>query len=79
MVKAEQVQHRRMQVMDTGWFLDRFETKIVGRSIGGTTPDTTSRQPDTESIMIMIAAKLRFPVSAKFDRWRPTEFAATDD
>ena len=72
MIKAKQMQQRRMEIMNTDAVLDCPKAEFVGRPVGHSPLDATPSHPHRETIVVMVPS-----ISAFRDR-RPTEFAAPD-
>ena len=72
-VDAEQVQHRRVQVVDLDLVLDGVVAVLVGRAVDRAALDAAAGQPDGEAERVVVAA-----VGALGER-RPAELAAPDD
>lgn len=56
MVNAEQVQNRRVKVMNVDWIADDVVREVVGLSIGNSRPDAAAGQELSEAPGMMIAA-----------------------
>src|SRR5947207_15404396 len=56
MIKAEQVQHRGVQIVDVNRILDGAIAEFVGRAVNVSAFHPAAREPDREAIMIMVAA-----------------------
>ena len=67
MIETEQVQHGRMEVVDTRAIFDRLETKLIGGAVNGAALHPAARQPDAEAVVIVIAAELGLAALAEFD------------
>ncbi len=74
-VEAQEVQNRRVQVMDVDFILDGGEAKVIGRAMDVAAASAAASQPHAESIMIVIATAQR----RQFGDGRPSEFAAPHD
>ena len=66
MIEAQQVQHRRVEVMDARPILNGAEAKLIRRTIRGSSTHSTPREPDAEPVVIMIAAQLGLARIAQF-------------
>ena len=55
-VDSHQMQYRRVQIVDAHTLVDRFDPKIVGRTVGHTAPNAATSQPHAEARRMMIAA-----------------------
>lgn len=56
MIKTEQVQKRRMEIMYVYNFIDRLESEFVGGSVDIAFPDAAAGDPHAESVMIVVAS-----------------------
>ena len=56
MIEAEQVQHRRVEVVDMYLLIHRRKPKFVGRSMHVAAAHAAAGQPHAEAVMIVIAA-----------------------
>src|SRR5262249_48915234 len=80
MMQAKKVQDGRVPVGDADFFLDRCETKLIGRAVDGATLDAGPGQPRAERIFVVVAAGfLLVLVGGQLGDWQPAEFAAPDD
>ena len=82
-VEAEQVQDRRVQVVDVDLVLDRLEAELVGRAVRRGRP-SRRRRPATrvKPVVVVVAAVDLAGVRAgvrQLDRRRAAELAAPDD
>src|SRR6185369_14000926 len=57
-VQAEQVENRRVQIVDVNFFLDRVKTEFVGRAQDNAGFDAAAGQPNREAMRVMVAAQL---------------------
>src|SRR5262249_5021540 len=73
MVESEQVEDRRVEIVNGDLFLDRFEPEFIGGSVGYASLDATAGQPHGESVRIVISA------IALFGDRRAPELASPDD
>src|SRR5262245_33039769 len=55
-IQAEQMENGRMQVVEVADVLDGVNAQLVGRSVHGAALDAAARQPDAETLGMMIAA-----------------------
>ena len=55
-IEPEQVEDRRMQVMDLDLILHNFIAVLIGGAVDGAAFDAAAGQPATESIRIVVAA-----------------------
>jgi hypothetical protein len=55
-IESEQMQHRGMQVVHGHTIFDRFESEFIRRAMHIATADATTRHPDREAVMIVVAA-----------------------
>ena len=55
-VETHQVHHGGMQVVHVDTVFDSLVAELVGPSLGGTTPHSTTGHPDTESVVIVVTA-----------------------
>ena len=81
-IKAEQVEHRGVEVMDGDFVLDGGETEFVGRAVDLASLHAAARQPAGEAVVIVIAAVDLAGVgsrSGKLDGRSPSKFAAPQD
>ena len=78
-VEAQQVQHRRVQIMHARRILHGLEAELVGGAVGYAAPDAAAGHPYAEAVVVVIAAKLRGAVAVQFHRGRAAEFTAPDD
>ena len=56
MIDSQQVQHRRMQIMDLDFILDSPVSKLIGGAVGDASFDPSSGHPDRKPERVMIAA-----------------------
>ncbi len=56
MIEPQQVEDGGMEVMNGNRVVGGFESKVIRRPINGPSFDPASGQPDSESVVIMIAA-----------------------
>ena len=56
-IKTQQVQHSRVQIVDMDRIFRGSKTKLVGCSVDRATPDSSAGQPARETVVIMIASK----------------------
>ena len=75
-IKTKTMQHRRMQIMNTGRLVDSLKSNVISRSVDRTALDSTASQPHAEAPVVVIATGLRFTVSGEFDRRCPTKLAS---
>src|SRR6266542_4336017 len=54
-VKAEQMQERRVQIVDVNLVFDRLESEFIGGAVNRAALYAAARQPDTEAVRIVIA------------------------
>ena len=59
-VEAEEMQDRRVEVVDVDFILDRSKAEFVGRSVSGTALHAGPREPRREAEMIVVAAIASF-------------------
>ena len=59
-VEAEEMQDRRVEVVDVDFILDRSKAEFVGRSVSRATLHAGSREPRREAEMIVVAAIASF-------------------
>ena len=81
-IKAEQVEHRGVEIMDGDFVLDGGETEFVGRAVDLASLHAAARQPAGEAVVIVIAAVDLAGVgsrSGKLDGRSPSKFAAPQD
>ena len=81
-VEAEEFQQRGVQVVDVDWFLDRFETEFVGRSVDVAAAHTAASEPHGEAVMVVVSAVDLAgvgPFLREFNGRRATELAAPND
>ena len=78
-VEAQQVQNRRVQVVDAGRLVDGLEAEVIGGAVNRAAAHAAAGHPHAEAVRVVVAAELRFAVAAEFDRRRATELAAPDD
>jgi hypothetical protein len=74
MVEAEQMQHRGVQVVDVHRFRHGVESKLVCLAVNMTGLDTASRQPDTETAVVVVTS-----VISPLNHRRPSKLASPDD
>ncbi len=72
-VEAEQVQQRRVQIVDVDAVVRRVETEVVGRAQRDARLDAAAGQPDREGVGVMIAS-----VVAALHHRRAAKLAAPD-
>ena len=58
-IEAEEMQHRRVQVVDRHRILDGPEPEVVGRSMDGTALDAAAGHPEREAPMVVVPALRR--------------------
>ena len=73
MIHAEDVQNRRMQIVDVHAVLDREVTVVIGRAVSRAALHAGARHPHRVAVRIVVAA-----IAALGDRRAP-EFAAPND
>ena len=73
-VEAEQVQQRRLQVVDMNPVVDHVEAEVVAGAERDAGLDAAAGQPHGEGVGVMVAA-----VTAALHHRRAAEFAAPDD
>ena len=78
-IKTKTMQHRGMQIMNTGRLVDSLKANVIGCSVDRAALDPTASQPHAEAPVIVIATGLRFAVSGEFDRRSPTKLASPQD
>src|SRR5262245_6096928 len=81
MIESEQVQQRRMKVMDVHLVLSRRETELIRGAVHDPFLESSAGQPHREAIRVVITAVHHAGVCAqvrKFDRWRAAEFSTKD-
>src|SRR5437016_2881989 len=59
-VKAEQMQKRRVQIVNVNFVFDRLESEFIGGAVNRAAFDAAAGQPYTEAVRIVIAPHLRF-------------------
>jgi len=74
-VKAEEMQHCRVQVMHVDWVLYRNESEIIRGAMDRPNPGTAACHPHREAVVVMITPRKRGELR---DRCA-TELAAPDD
>lgn len=62
-IQPQEMQDGGVQIVDTDRIFLGFETELVGRTVNCSPTDPTAREPDTETIMIVIATKFAFAVA----------------
>ncbi len=62
MIETKAMQHRCMQIMNTGRLIDSLKSNVIGCSVDSAALDSTASQPHTEAPVIVIATGLRFAV-----------------
>src|SRR5436190_4981973 len=78
-VEAEQVQHGRMQVMNTRAIFRGAKTKFIRRAVNRAAAHTAPGQPDTEPVMVMVATQFGLAAVAQFHRRSPAKLSAPQD
>lgn len=73
-VESQQMQQRRIQVVHMHRVLCHVETEFVGRSIGNARFDTSTREPQTETAVVMVSA-----VIAPLHHRCPSELSTPND
>jgi len=58
-VDAEQMQHRRVQVVDVDAILGDVVAEVVGRAVGIAGADAAAGQPEREAARMMVATVVR--------------------
>jgi len=78
-IKTKTMQHRRMQIMNTGRLVDSLKSDVISCSVDCASLDSTASQPHAEAPVVVIATGLRFTVSGEFDRRSPAKLASPQD
>ena len=55
-IKAEQLEHRSVQIVDVNFIFDGFEAELVGRSVNVPSFYPTAGQPGGEAPVVVVAA-----------------------
>ena len=55
-IKAEQLEHRSVQIVDVNFIFDGFEAELVGRSVNVSSFYPTAGQPGSEAPVVVVAA-----------------------
>ena len=55
-VDAEQMQHRRVKIIDVHRILNDVKTDVVGLAVGESSLDAAARHPDGEGVLVMVTA-----------------------
>src|SRR5438045_2990911 len=79
MIEAEQVQDRRLEIMDVDFVAGDSEAEFVGLTVGNAMFDAAPGEPDREAIGIMIAAKDLAGGGAAFAERSAAKFTAPDN
>src|SRR2546421_508031 len=78
-VEAEQVQDRRLQVVDVDRLVDGVETQLVRSSVGKASLCAAAGEEDGEGVRVMIAAQVLAGRGAALAERRASELAGPDD
>ena len=79
-IKSEQVQHRRVEIMCGHRILDRLEAKVVGRTVDRPALDAAPGEPKRESPVAVITTGTGTTTTlGHFDRRRATKLARAQD
>ena len=73
MIKTQQVQQRRVEIVNVYGIFAYVESEVVGRSVDVTAFDATAGEKHREGSIVVVAA------IAALSHGRATEFAAPDD
>src|SRR5688572_25361168 len=76
MIEAEQVQHRGVQIVNARAILNGLETELIRGAVNRAALHAAAREPDTETVVVVVAAELGLAAVAQFDRRRTAEFSA---
>ena len=79
MIEAEQVKHRRVQIVDAGTVLDRLESKLIRRAMNRAALHATARQPHAETVVVVITAELGLAGVPQFHGGRAAKFPAPEN
>src|SRR5262249_53957535 len=74
-VEAEEVQHRRVEIVNAGAFLHGSKAELVGRAVDRAAADAAASEPYAKAIMIVVASEFGLPTFPEFDCWRASKFA----
>lgn len=77
-IEAQQVQHGGVQIMNVDAIFDSPISKFIGVPVGEPAANTTSRQPDRETMMVMISPRGVATTDRDFYRGRPAKFSSTN-
>src|SRR5437899_382161 len=78
MVETKEVENRGVEIMDADRILHGLEPEVVGGAMDGPAADATTRHPDGETVVVMIAAERGLAVAIELDSRRAAEFPAPD-
>jgi len=78
-IESEQMQDGRVQVVDMRGVAGHVETELVGLAISDALFDAAAREPQRESLVVMISTQAAARVRVAFDHRRATEFPAPND
>ena len=73
MIHTQLMQYRRPKVVNGRHVLDRVIAQFIGRSVRRSTLDPASRQPDAETVRVVI------PAVTSLSKRRPAKFPRPDD
>src|ERR1041384_1092215 len=74
-IESEQVEDRRVEIVNVNGVLLRLETELVRRAVGGAAFRAAAREPDGEAPLIVVAAGRR----GELRRGRSSELARPED
>src|SRR5262249_50225411 len=78
-IEAEQMQDRRLQIVDVDLVLDHFEAKLIGLAVAVAAARAAAGQPTREAIGIVVAAEHVPLGGAPFAEWCAAKFAAPNE
>src|SRR5579871_3244783 len=79
MIQAQQMQQRRLEIVDVDRIFNDVESQIVGFTIDEAGFDSSARQPHGERLRVVVAAQAATERGIGLNHWGTTEFAAPDD
>ena len=77
-VEAQEMQDRRLQVVDVDRVFDDVKPEVVGRAVDNARLDAAAGHPHREGLRMVVAAEAALEDGMAFDHRRAAELAAPD-